>query len=86
MAHLLREAWLDEITEPIDGRVDAAEQARFTGWVERFVRPVRGTADPEREGLSVPFHLLVELRMRRGPCPFGSRPGTSLPEANGERP
>ncbi|WP_328373462.1 hypothetical protein OG800_50350 (plasmid) [Streptomyces sp. NBC_00445] len=36
--------WLGEIAETIDDRDDPAERARFTGWVESFVRAVHGHA------------------------------------------
>nr|WTB28556.1 hypothetical protein OG781_02325 [Streptomyces sp. NBC_00830] len=36
--------WLGEIAETIDDRDDAAKRARFTGWVESFVRAVHGHA------------------------------------------
>lgn len=36
--------WLGELAGPIDNRDDAAKRARFTGWVEAFVRAVHGHA------------------------------------------
>ncbi|MBK3569169.1 hypothetical protein [Streptomyces sp. MBT62] len=36
--------WLGEIAETIDDRDDPAKRARFTGWVESFVRAVHGHA------------------------------------------
>jgi hypothetical protein len=56
------EYWLDEVAESIDNRDDAAKRARFTGWVESFVRAVHAhshereqpatTTDDAREALA----------------------------------
>ncbi|MFJ9588683.1 hypothetical protein [Streptomyces acidicola] len=36
--------WLGEIAETIDDRDEPAKRARFTGWVDSFVRAVHGHA------------------------------------------
>ncbi|WP_329460681.1 hypothetical protein [Streptomyces sp. NBC_01497] len=36
--------WLDELAETMNDRNDPAERARFTGWVESFVRAAHGYA------------------------------------------
>ncbi|MFI2353027.1 hypothetical protein ACH492_39905 [Streptomyces sp. NPDC019443] len=38
------EYWLGEVAETIDNRDTATKRARFTGWVESFVRAVHGHA------------------------------------------
>ncbi|MFJ9359413.1 hypothetical protein [Streptomyces mirabilis] len=36
--------WLGELADTIDDRDDPAERARFTGWLESFVRAIHGHA------------------------------------------
>lgn len=36
--------WLEELEETIDNRNDATQRARFTGWVESFVRAIHAHA------------------------------------------
>jgi hypothetical protein len=64
--------WLGEIAETIDDRDDPTKRARFTGWVETFVRAVHGharehnqpstTTEPARRALTLATEFTYQVR------------------------